>query len=64
MKDKEYISKDPIELSLFFKVMILLISKDEGNKFYLKKDYDIAIIYFTKAIEMDSKNKFFYSNST
>jgi histone-lysine N-methyltransferase SETD3 len=54
VKENEYISKDPIELSRFF--------KDEGNRFFLKKEYDVALIYFTKAIEYDPINKIFYSN--
>jgi tetratricopeptide (TPR) repeat protein len=54
-KEREYISKNPKELSEHF--------KDEGNKFYTKKEYDIAIIYFNKAIEMDPNNKIFYANS-
>jgi histone-lysine N-methyltransferase SETD3 len=49
-----YISKDPMALALFF--------KDEGIKFYKKREYDVAMIYFSKAIECDSLNKVFYSN--
>ncbi len=53
-RQKEYISKNPKELSNYF--------KDEGNKFYNRRDYEVAIIYFNKAIEMDPDNKIFYCN--
>jgi tetratricopeptide (TPR) repeat protein len=54
-KEKEYISFNPKELSEHF--------KEEGNKFFFKKAYDIASIYFTKAIDMDPQNSLFYANS-
>jgi hypothetical protein len=53
--NRDYISKDPKELSVHF--------KEEGNKFFMRKDYEIATIYFTKAIELDTQNKIFYANS-
>lgn len=54
MSDREYISKNPKELSTHF--------KEEGNRFFNKKDYEIATIYFTKAIELDPENKIFFAN--
>src|SRR6185437_12470477 len=50
----QYLSKDPKDLSQFF--------KEEGNKYYLQKEYDIALIYFNKAIEHEPDNKIYYSN--
>jgi hypothetical protein len=56
LKDKkEYISKNPKELSEYF--------KEEGNRFFIKQEFDIAGLYFNKAIEMDPSNKVFYANS-
>lgn len=54
ISQKEYISKNPNELAEFF--------KDEGNRFFSKRQFDVALIYFTKAIEYDQDNKIFYSN--
>lgn len=62
-KEKEYISKDPNELSNYFKVIIKNTKfQEEGNKFFALKDYEVALFYFTKAIETDQNNKIFYSN--
>jgi DnaJ family protein C protein 7 len=55
MSNREYISKNPKELASHF--------KEEGNNFFTKKDYDIATIYFTKAIELDPDNSIYYANS-
>ncbi len=52
---KDYISHDPKELAFHF--------KEEGNKFFMKKDYEVATIYFNKAIDLDPINKIFYANS-
>jgi histone-lysine N-methyltransferase SETD3 len=51
---KEYISKNPNELAQFF--------KEEGNRFFFKRQFDVALIYFTKALEYEPENKIFYSN--
>jgi hypothetical protein len=53
-KEREYISTNPKELSEHFKV--------EGDRFYTMKAYDIACIYYAKAIDFDPNNSIIYSN--
>jgi len=54
LKNKEILSKNKKELAIYY--------KDEGNKFFFRKEYEIANLYFSKAIENDNTEKFFYSN--
>lgn len=54
MKNREILSKNKKELATYY--------KDEGNKFFLRREYDIAILYFSKAIDNDDTDKIFFSN--
>lgn len=54
MKNKEILTKNKKELAIYY--------KDEGNKFFLRREYDIAIVYFSKAIENDDEDKLYFSN--
>ena len=36
--------------------------KNKGNSFYLKKNYQMAILYYSEAIKTNNKNSLFFSN--
>jgi histone-lysine N-methyltransferase SETD3 len=54
MKNREILNKNKKELAIYY--------KDEGNKFFLRREYEIANLYFSKAIENDDTEKVFFSN--
>jgi stress-induced-phosphoprotein 1 len=37
--------------------------KQAGNKAYLAREFEKAVMYFTKAIEINPKNHIYYANS-
>jgi tetratricopeptide (TPR) repeat protein len=49
--------------SIQFKVKLLL-SKEDGNKFFQNEQYEQAISCYTKAVELDDSNPIFFSNSS
>lgn len=49
--------------SLEFKVNLIINNQEEGNKHFQQENYEQAIMSYSKAIELDSNNPIFYSNS-
>ena len=62
-KKKEKETKDPQKLKVRLKVRVINIIQELGNKAFINKDYQEALDFYSKAIEIDSNEPAFYTNS-